>query len=230
MPSSPCRPISASPIATLSMRTYKAISDAVTIPDLDSECRDGARLGRPDRAPVQRDRARELGQGRGPPQHPQHQQLVGQEQPGGQGRHGRRRGTLHDHRARPRRAWACMHACQFCDIVQRIWELLDAGKQDEAGDLFEIVLPGLVLEGLMGMAFAKEIMMRRGVFKNYRMRGRIQAAGRGRLARDRPRLEAHRAASDLAQEVRDHQCAKASQGQQRIPRIWSCSCVLVPWF
>jgi len=32
------------------------------------------------------------------------------------------------------------------------------------------VMPGLVLEGLMGMAFAKEIMVRRGVFKNNRVR------------------------------------------------------------
>jgi dihydrodipicolinate synthase/N-acetylneuraminate lyase len=74
--------------------------------------------------------------------------------------------TEHD-----RGALGCMHACQFCDIVQRVWELLDEGKRDEAGDLFEIVLPGLVTEGLMGMAFAKEIMIRRGVFSNYRVRG-----------------------------------------------------------
>ena len=63
-----------------------------------------------------------------------------------------------------------IHACQFCDVVQRIWGQLDAGQADEAGDLFERVLPGLVLEGLMGMAFAKEIMVRRGVFRNHRMR------------------------------------------------------------
>jgi 4-hydroxy-tetrahydrodipicolinate synthase len=63
-----------------------------------------------------------------------------------------------------------VHACQFCDVIQRIWELLDQGQQDQAGDLFEAVLPGLVLEGLMGMAYAKEIMVRRGVFKNNRVR------------------------------------------------------------
>ena len=64
----------------------------------------------------------------------------------------------------------CIHACQFCDIVQRVWELLDDGKMAEAGDLFEKVLPALTIEGLMGMAFAKEIMIRRGVFKNNRVR------------------------------------------------------------
>jgi dihydrodipicolinate synthase/N-acetylneuraminate lyase len=69
-----------------------------------------------------------------------------------------------------RGAKGVIHACQFCDIIQRIWDLLDEGKETEAGDLFEKVLPGLVLEGIMGMAFAKEIMVRRGVFKNKRMR------------------------------------------------------------
>lgn len=63
-----------------------------------------------------------------------------------------------------------VHACQFCDIVQRIWELLDAGEMAAAGDLFEHLLPSLMLEGTMGMAYAKEIMIRRGVFRNYRTR------------------------------------------------------------
>ena len=75
---------------------------------------------------------------------------------------------------RERGAAGVIHACQFCDIVQRIWALLDAGQEDAGRDLFERVLPGLVLEGLMGMAFAKEIMVRRGVFKNHRMRMQAQ--------------------------------------------------------
>lgn len=69
-----------------------------------------------------------------------------------------------------RGADGCIHACQFCDVVQRIWTLLDQGQLDRAGDLFEQLLPGLILEGHLGMAFAKEIMVRRGVFKNHRMR------------------------------------------------------------
>ena len=63
-----------------------------------------------------------------------------------------------------------VHACQFCDVVQRVWELLDRGQDREAGDLFEKLLPGLVLERLLGMAYAKEIMIRRGVFENNRVR------------------------------------------------------------
>jgi 4-hydroxy-tetrahydrodipicolinate synthase len=64
-----------------------------------------------------------------------------------------------------------VHACQFCDVVQRVWELLDDGETEAAGDLFEHLLPSLMLEGMMGMAYAKEIMIRRGVFKNHRVRG-----------------------------------------------------------
>jgi len=69
-----------------------------------------------------------------------------------------------------RGAAGCIHACQFCDLIQRIWEMLDGGQEDYARDLFEVVLPGLVLEGIMGMAYAKEIMVRRGVFTNTQMR------------------------------------------------------------
>ena len=63
-----------------------------------------------------------------------------------------------------------IHACEFTDLIQRIWDHLDAGRIDAAGDVYELALPGINLEGLMGMAFAKEIMVRRGVFKNWRMR------------------------------------------------------------
>ena len=63
-----------------------------------------------------------------------------------------------------------IHACQYCDIVQAVYDFLDAGEMDAAGDLFEHLLPGIMLEGMLGMAYAKEIMIRRGVFTNNRMR------------------------------------------------------------
>lgn len=63
-----------------------------------------------------------------------------------------------------------VHACQFCDVVQRVWDLLDAGDLQAAGDLFERLLPSLMLEDMLGMAYAKEIMVRRGIFKNHRVR------------------------------------------------------------
>lgn len=71
---------------------------------------------------------------------------------------------------RARGAVGVIVACEFCDILQRIWELLDAGSEAEAEELFDRVMPGVVLEGLMGMAYAKEIMVRRGVLKNNRLR------------------------------------------------------------
>jgi 4-hydroxy-tetrahydrodipicolinate synthase len=73
-----------------------------------------------------------------------------------------------------RGAKGVVHACQFCDVVQDVWDLLDAGEEEGARDLHEHVLPGLVLEGLMGMAFAKEIMIRRGVFRNHRIRSQAR--------------------------------------------------------
>lgn len=82
---------------------------------------------------------------------------------------------------RARGAQGVITACEFCDVLQRIWDLLDEGEEDAAGDLFERVLPALVLEGLMGMAFAKEIMVRRGVFKNNRVRSRALPLDAGDL-------------------------------------------------
>lgn len=73
-----------------------------------------------------------------------------------------------------RGAAGVIHACQFCDLLQRVWDLLDGGQEAAARDLFEHLLPGLTLEGLMGMAFAKEIMVRRGVFVNHRMRSQAR--------------------------------------------------------
>ncbi len=71
---------------------------------------------------------------------------------------------------RARGSKGVVQACQFCDIVQRVWELLDEDKEEEASDLFEHLLPALILEGLIGHPFDKEIMVRRGVFKNNRVR------------------------------------------------------------
>lgn len=71
---------------------------------------------------------------------------------------------------RARGAKGVVHACQFCDVVQRVWELLDEGKTTEGETLFEHVLPALVAESTFGMGFAKEIMVRRGVLKNNRVR------------------------------------------------------------
>ncbi len=61
-------------------------------------------------------------------------------------------------------------APEICDVVQKIWQLLDAGNLSEAETWYERALPAINLEFAMGMAFAKYVMMKRGVFTNYRMR------------------------------------------------------------
>jgi 4-hydroxy-tetrahydrodipicolinate synthase len=73
-----------------------------------------------------------------------------------------------------RGAAGCIHACEFCDILQRIWDLLETGNVSEAQVLFERLLPALVAEELMGMAYAKEVMVRRGVLTNNRVRGQTK--------------------------------------------------------
>jgi 4-hydroxy-tetrahydrodipicolinate synthase len=79
-------------------------------------------------------------------------------------------GGLHLLNERARGAVGCIPACEFCDVIQRVWDLMDAGRTVEGEELFERVLPGIILEGLLGMGYAKEIMIRRGVFTNSRMR------------------------------------------------------------
>jgi 4-hydroxy-tetrahydrodipicolinate synthase len=64
----------------------------------------------------------------------------------------------------------CMVACEICDVLQHVWEMLDAGQRGQAGNLFDRVQNVIVIEAMLGMAFAKEFMKRRGIFKNSRMR------------------------------------------------------------
>ncbi len=95
---------------------------------------------------------------------------------------------------RDRGAVGNMHACEFADIVQRVWELMDEGRTQEGDFQVDIVLPGLNLEGLMGMAFAKEIMIRRGVFKNNRVRSNskpLDAGDMREIDRVYRRIEPH---------------------------------------
>jgi 4-hydroxy-tetrahydrodipicolinate synthase len=82
-------------------------------------------------------------------------------------------GGLHLLNERARGACGNIPACEWCDLIQHVWDLIDAGQTGEAEDLFERLLPGIVLEGLLGMGYAKEIMIRRGVFKNRRMRSQV---------------------------------------------------------
>jgi dihydrodipicolinate synthase/N-acetylneuraminate lyase len=64
-------------------------------------------------------------------------------------------------------ATATIHACEYCDLIQRVWDLLENGQEEEAFKLHSAVLPGLILEGIYGWQYAKIIMQKRGIFKNY---------------------------------------------------------------
>ncbi|MDR3120891.1 MAG: dihydrodipicolinate synthase family protein [Clostridiales bacterium] len=69
-----------------------------------------------------------------------------------------------------RGAIASIHACEWADLVQKVWDLMFDGKEEEGRALHYAILPALQLEGMLGMKYAKEVMIRRGVFVNSNMR------------------------------------------------------------
>ncbi|MBR5586526.1 MAG: dihydrodipicolinate synthase family protein [Clostridia bacterium] len=64
-------------------------------------------------------------------------------------------------------ATATIHACEYCDIIQKIWNLMDEGKMDEARKIHAILAPALMLEGIYTWQYTKIIMEKRGIFKNH---------------------------------------------------------------
>ena len=76
----------------------------------------------------------------------------------------------------PRGSSGSMPACEFIDVDAQVYDLFVAGKRDEARQLFEKLLPMINLEETYGMPFAKAVLVRRGVFKTAKMRGRAGAA------------------------------------------------------
>jgi 4-hydroxy-tetrahydrodipicolinate synthase len=69
-----------------------------------------------------------------------------------------------------RGAAASIHACEWADLVQQVWDLFFAGREKEGRELHYRILPALQLEGILGMRYAKQVMIRRGIFKNTIMR------------------------------------------------------------
>jgi len=59
-----------------------------------------------------------------------------------------------------------MPACQTTDMLQAVWDLLDAGKEAEARQMFNRVLPLINYERMYGVAVYKEVLYRRGVINN----------------------------------------------------------------
>lgn len=64
------------------------------------------------------------------------------------------------------RRGACgnMPAAQSTEVHVEIWDLLKAGKEEEARSLFNRLLPLINFERMHGVAVYKEVMRRRGIF------------------------------------------------------------------
>jgi 2-keto-3-deoxy-L-arabinonate dehydratase len=56
-----------------------------------------------------------------------------------------------------------MPACQTTDLLQKVWDLLEAGDEKAARARFNRVLPLINYERLYGVALYKEVLFRRGV-------------------------------------------------------------------
>jgi 4-hydroxy-tetrahydrodipicolinate synthase len=56
-----------------------------------------------------------------------------------------------------------MPACQTTDMLQGVWDLLEAGNESEARKRFNRVLPLINYERMYGVAVYKEVLYRRGV-------------------------------------------------------------------
>lgn len=61
---------------------------------------------------------------------------------------------------------ATISSCQFCDLIQRVWDLFFEGREEEARALHNKMLPALQAESLYGWKYGKEILVRRGILKN----------------------------------------------------------------
>ena len=69
-------------------------------------------------------------------------------------------------------ATATIHACEYCDLIQRLWNHLDEGETEQAAKLHASLMPALVLEAIYGWQYVKIIMQKRGIFKNNITRNR----------------------------------------------------------
>ena len=61
-------------------------------------------------------------------------------------------------------------ACQFADLLQRIWDLLDDKQEAEAQELYNHVQEALRFEQVYGGIYSREILRRRGLPRNLRAR------------------------------------------------------------
>jgi 4-hydroxy-tetrahydrodipicolinate synthase len=63
-----------------------------------------------------------------------------------------------------------MPACEFVDLQVKVWNLLEAGEERQARELFNKLLPLLTMEQLYGATFYKEVLYRRGIIRSRHVR------------------------------------------------------------
>lgn len=59
-----------------------------------------------------------------------------------------------------------MPACEVVDLQVKVWNLLEAGREEEARVLFAKLLPIVTMEQLYGASFYKEVLFRRGIIRS----------------------------------------------------------------
>jgi 4-hydroxy-tetrahydrodipicolinate synthase len=69
-----------------------------------------------------------------------------------------------------RGACGFMPGCHLTDIYVEIWGLWDAGDRGSARALFNKLLPLINLGEVLGVALAKEVLVRRGVISHAALR------------------------------------------------------------
>jgi 4-hydroxy-tetrahydrodipicolinate synthase len=74
-----------------------------------------------------------------------------------------------------RGACAAMPAVEFADIHVAMWRALEAGQEQRARDLYERLLPLLMIQSHARMRFTKRVLMQRGVLGNDVVRAKIPA-------------------------------------------------------
>jgi len=79
-------------------------------------------------------------------------------------------------------AIATIHACEFCDIIQKIWDLMDEGQMDEARRIHAQLAPALMLEGVYTWQYTKIILEKRGIFKNHITRNKADVINSSAMA------------------------------------------------
>ena len=70
-----------------------------------------------------------------------------------------------------RGAIGCMPACQVADVMAQVWNLLDAGRKEEAQTIFNAAEPQVTFEFGYGVVAYKTMLKRRGVIKTTNFRG-----------------------------------------------------------